>query len=78
MRTVNVDQDKGAPVLAKSYLPSRILWVELETGARIADIPLRAAEWGERGAEDFYRCLDWLWRAPAPGRRGRSQQETKT
>jgi salicylate hydroxylase len=54
---------------ARVQLVSRGLWQEFHCDGVAAQV--RTAEWGERGAEDFYRCLDWLWRAPAPDRHDR-------
>jgi salicylate hydroxylase len=48
---------------ARVQLESRALWEVYHCSG--LDAELRAAQWGERGAEDFYRCLDWLW-TPSP------------
>lgn len=47
---------------ARVQMESRALWEVFHCDGLEAE--LRAAQWGERGPEDFYRCLDWLW-APA-------------
>lgn len=48
---------------ARVQMESRALWEVYHCSG--LDAELRAAQWGERGAEDFYRCLDWLW-TPLP------------
>jgi salicylate hydroxylase len=44
---------------ARVQLESRALWEVYHCDG--LDAELRACQWGERGPEDFYRCLDWLW-----------------
>lgn len=44
---------------ARVQLESRALWHTFHCDG--LDAELRAWQWGERGPEDFYRCLDWLW-----------------
>lgn len=44
---------------ARVQLESRALWDVYHCDG--LDAELRAWQWGERGPEDFYRCLDWLW-----------------
>jgi 2-polyprenyl-6-methoxyphenol hydroxylase-like FAD-dependent oxidoreductase len=49
---------------ARVQLESRALWDVYHRDGLAAEI--RAAQWGERGPEDFYRCLDWLWTPMQP------------
>jgi len=44
---------------ARVQLESRALWEVYHCDG--LDAELRACQWGERGPEDFYRFLDWLW-----------------
>jgi salicylate hydroxylase len=44
---------------ARVQIESRALWEVYHCDG--LDAELRACQWGERGPEDFYRCLDWLW-----------------
>jgi salicylate hydroxylase len=44
---------------ARVQLESRALWETYHCEDVHAEV--RAWEWGARGPEDFYRCLDWLW-----------------
>jgi salicylate hydroxylase len=49
---------------ARVQLESRALWEQYHCdGAQAA---VRSAQWQERSAEDFYRCLDWLWKPELP------------
>lgn len=44
---------------ARVQLESRALWDTYHCEDVHAEV--RASDWGARRAEDFYRCLDWLW-----------------
>jgi 3-hydroxybenzoate 6-monooxygenase len=44
---------------AKLQLESRTLWDDYHCGGIAAEI--RNTQYLERGPNDFYRCLDWLW-----------------
>lgn len=48
---------------ARVQMESRALWEVFHCDGLEAE--LRGAQWSERGPEDFYRCLDWLWTPPA-------------
>lgn len=45
---------------ARVVLESRALWPIYHAGSIEAEV--RNAQWRERTPEDFYRCLDWLWK----------------
>jgi salicylate hydroxylase len=45
---------------ARVVLESRALWPIYHAGS--IDAEVRNAQWRERTPEDFYRCLDWLWK----------------
>jgi salicylate hydroxylase len=49
---------------ARVQIESRALWEVYHCDG--LDAELRACQWGERGPEDFYRCLDWLWTPQQP------------
>jgi len=44
---------------ARVVLESRALWPLYHAGGVEAEV--RNAHWQDRDAEDYYRCLDWLW-----------------
>lgn len=49
---------------ARVQLESRALWETYHCEG--AEAALRARQWGLRGPDDFYRCLDWLWNPQPP------------
>ena len=49
---------------ARVQLESRALWEQYHCDGAQAEV--RSAQWQERTAEDFYRCLDWLWKPHLP------------
>lgn len=64
---------------ARVQLESRALWEQYHCDGAQAEV--RTAQWQERTAEDFHRCLDWLWKpglppAPAPSPSPKLLQET--
>jgi salicylate hydroxylase len=50
---------------ARVQLESRALWETFHCDG--VDAEVRSQQWSERGDEDFYRCLDWLWTPIRPG-----------
>jgi salicylate hydroxylase len=44
---------------ARVQLESRELWHMFHCGG--IDAEVRTSQYTERGVQDFYRCLDWLW-----------------
>lgn len=49
---------------ARVQLESRALWEQYHCDGAQAEV--RSAQWRERTAEDFHRCLDWLWKPDLP------------
>lgn len=49
---------------ARVQLESRALWHTYHCAG--IDAQVRAQQLQERGPEDFYRCLDWLWKGTQP------------
>jgi 3-hydroxybenzoate 6-monooxygenase len=49
---------------ARLQMQSRTLWDDYHCSG--IDAEIRNAQYQERNADDFYRCLDWLWQGEQP------------
>ena len=49
---------------ARVQLESRALWQQFHCGGYDAEV--RSQQFKERSVEDYYRCLDWLWKPEQP------------